>query len=34
MVDHVENGLQHTDDGAVRAVFAFGKSPQAVEVAE
>ena len=34
MVDHLEHGLQHTDDGAVRAVFAFVKPPQAVEVAK
>ena len=34
MVDHLENGLQHADDGAVRAVHAFGESAQAVEVTE
>lgn len=34
MVDHLENGLQHADDGAIGAVFAFGKPAQAVEVAE
>ena len=34
MVDHVEHGLQHADDSAVRAVFAFGESAQAVEVTE
>jgi hypothetical protein len=30
----LENGLQHTDDRAVRAVFAFGEPAQAVEVTE
>ena len=34
MVDHLEHGLQHADDRAVRAVFAFGKPAQAVEVTE
>jgi hypothetical protein len=32
MVDHVEHGLQHTDDRAVRAVFAFCKPAQSVKV--
>ena len=32
--DHLEDGLQHADDGAVRAVLAFGKPAQAVEVTE
>ena len=32
MVDHLENGLQNADDGAVRTVLAFGKPAQAVEV--
>ena len=30
----LEHGLQHADDRAVRAVFAFGKPAQAVEVTE
>jgi hypothetical protein len=30
----LEHGLQNTDDGAVGAVFAFGKSAQTVEVTE
>jgi hypothetical protein len=34
VVDHLEHGLQHADDGTVRAVFAFGKPAQPVEVAE
>jgi hypothetical protein len=34
VIDHLENGLQHADDGTVRAVFAFGKPAQAVEVTE
>src|SRR5207245_7212828 len=34
VLDHLENGLQHADDGAVRAVLAFGKPAQAVEVAK
>ena len=34
MVDHVEHGLQHANDSTVRAVFAFGKPAQAVEVTE
>src|SRR5882724_6992383 len=32
--DHLENGLQHADDCAVRAVHAFVKPAQAVEVTE
>ena len=31
---HLENGLQHADDRAVRAVLAFGEPAQAVEVTE
>ena len=34
VLDHLEHGLQHADDGAVRAVFAFGEPAQAVEVTE
>ena len=34
MVDHLEHGLQHADDGAVRAVFAFVEPTQPVEVTE
>ena len=34
VLDHLEHGLQHADDGAVRAILAFGKSAQAVEVTE
>ena len=34
MVDHIEHGLQNADDRAVRAVFAFGKPAQTVEVTE
>ena len=34
VLDHLENGLQHADDGAVRAVLAFGEPAQAVEVTE
>jgi hypothetical protein len=34
VVDHLEHGLQHADDGAVRTVFALGKPAQAVEVTE
>ena len=34
LVQHLENGLQHTDDRAVRAVFAFGEPAQSVEVTE
>ena len=33
-LDHLEHGLQHTDDSAVRTVLAFGKPAQAVEVTE
>jgi hypothetical protein len=33
-LDHLEDVLQHADHGTVRAVFAFGKPAQAVEVAE
>src|SRR4051812_819015 len=32
--NYLQNGLQHADDCAVRAVFAFGKPTQAVEVTE
>src|SRR5262249_1024373 len=32
--DYLENGLQHTDDRAVRTVLALGKPAQAVEVTE
>jgi hypothetical protein len=34
VLDHLENGLQHGDDGAVRAVHAFVEPAQAVEVTE
>src|SRR6266513_3772615 len=34
VLDHLENGLQHADDGAVRAVLAFVEPAQAVEVTE
>src|SRR5437868_2106661 len=34
VLDHLEHGLEHADDGAVRAVLAFGKPAQAVEVTE
>ena len=34
VLDHLENGLQHADDRAVGAVFAFGEPAQAVEVTE
>jgi hypothetical protein len=34
VLDHLENGLQYADDGAVGAVFAFGKPTQPVEVTE
>jgi len=34
VLQHLENGLQHTDDRAVRAVFAFVEPAQTVEVAE
>ena len=33
-LDHLEHGLQHADDGAVRAVHAFVEPAQAVEVTE
>src|SRR5438874_13186875 len=33
-LQHLENRLQHADDRAVRAVLAFGKPAQAVEVTE
>ena len=32
VLQHLKNGLQHADDGAVRTVFAFGKPAQAIEV--
>jgi hypothetical protein len=32
--EHLEHGLQHADDGAVRAVLVFGEPAQAVEVTE
>ena len=32
VLDHLKNGLQHANDRAVRTVFTFGKSAQAVEV--
>ena len=31
---HLENGLQHADDGAVGAVHAFVESAQSVEMTE
>ena len=34
VLDHLEHGLQHADDRAVRSVLAFGKPAQAVEVTE
>ena len=34
VLQHLENGLQHPDDRAVRAVFAFGEPTQSVEVTE
>ena len=34
VVDHLENGLEYADDRAVRTIFAFVKSAQAVEVTE
>ena len=34
VLDHLEHGLQHADDGAVRAVLAFVEPAQAVEVTE
>ena len=33
-LQHLEHGLQHANDGAVRAVFAFCKPAQSVEVTE
>jgi len=30
----LQNGLQHADDRAVRAVFTVGETPQPVEVTE
>src|SRR5213076_1769680 len=33
-LDHLEHGLQHADDSAVRAVHAFVEPAQAVEVTE
>jgi hypothetical protein len=32
VLDHLENGLQHADDSAVRAVHAFVEPAQAIEV--
>ena len=32
--NYLENGLQHADDRAIRAVLAFGEPAQAVEVTE
>ena len=34
MVDHLENGLEHTDDCAVGTVLAFSEPAQTVEVTE
>ena len=34
ILDHLENGLEYADDGAVGAVFALGKPAQTVEVTE
>jgi hypothetical protein len=34
ILDHLEDGLQHADDGAVGAVHAFVEPAQAVEVTE
>jgi len=34
VLQHLKNGLQHTDNGAVRTVLAFGKPAQAIEVTE
>ena len=34
VLDHLQNGLQHADDRAVRAVLTFRKPAQAVEVTE
>jgi hypothetical protein len=33
-LDHLEHGLEHADDGAVRAVHAFVEPAQSVEVTE
>jgi hypothetical protein len=33
-IDHLQYRIEHADDGAERAVFAFGESPQAVEMAK
>ena len=33
-LDHLEDGLQHADDGAVGAIHAFVEPAQAVEVTE
>ena len=32
VLQHLENGLQHTNDCAIRPIFAFGEPPQTVEV--
>jgi hypothetical protein len=34
VVDHLEHGLQHADDGAIGAVHAFVESAQSVEMTE
>ena len=34
LFEHLQHGVQHADDGAVRLVLAFVEAPQAVEVAE
>ena len=34
LLDHVEHGVQHADDGAERPVLALAEAPQAVEEAE
>jgi hypothetical protein len=34
VLDHLEHGLQHADDGAVGAVHAFVESAQSVEMTE
>ena len=34
VLDHLEHGLQHADDGAVSAILAFVEPAQAVEVTE
>jgi len=33
-IDHLQHRIEHADDGAERAVFAFGETTQAVEMAE